>query len=247
MQPVKVIVLAAGQGKRIRTEGVDLPKVLRRANGKPLLAYVLEALDFAKADDTIIVVGYQKERVIEEFSGYRYAVQSEQKGTGHAALCGAELLTDYTGAVLICCGDMPLVSRETYRELLNRHFADGNDCTMLTGSSEVPLPYGRVLRDENGEFLRIVENGDCTAEQLNIRELNAGVYIFSLPRLIPALHALRTNNNQGELYLTDAPTIIAERGGKVGTCNMELGNQIVGVNNVEQLELVERILQQRAR
>ena len=153
-----------------------------------------------------------------------------------------EALDGYDGAVLVCCGDMPLITRETYEALVKTHFEEGNVCTMLTGTSAEKLPYGRVLRDENGAFLRIVEEKDCTPEQKKIDELNSGVYVFDAQKLLPALSRLKNNNSQGEYYLTDVPYVLQAQGDKIGICKRELGYEIIGVNTVEQLEQVEKIL-----
>ena len=245
MENIKAVVLAAGKGTRLQTEGIDLPKVMRQALGKPLLHYVLEGLGFINKEDITIVVGYKKEKVTEYFSGYGFAVQAEQLGTGHAVMSAKEALEGYDGAVLVCCGDMPLITRETYEALAKTHFEEGNACTMLTGTSAEKLPYGRVLRDEKGDFLRIVEEKDCTPEQKNIDELNSGVYVFDAKKLVPALSQLKNNNSQGEYYLTDVPYVLQAQGDKIGICKRNLGYEIIGVNTVEQLSQVESILKSK--
>lgn len=244
-KPLKAIVLAAGKGTRMRTDGSDLPKVMRLACGKPLLHYVLAALDFIPSEDTVIVVGYQKERVMEGFPGYCFAEQKQQLGTGHAVMSAFTALPDFDGDVLICCGDMPLIQRRTYEALVERHRASGGVCTMLTGTSDLDLPYGRVERDGAGNFLHIVEQKDCTSEQLAIRELNAGVYVFDAGALRGALAQLQNNNASGEYYLTDAPDLLRQDGCTLGVCKLELGNEIIGVNTPDQLEEVEAALLKR--
>ncbi len=241
-KPLKAIVLAAGKGTRMRTDGCDLPKVMRLANGKPLLHYVLSALDFIAPSDTIVVVGYKKEYVMDAFSEYTFAVQDQQLGTGHAVQCAFDTLSDFDGDVLICCGDMPLIKESTYKALVETHRASNNACTMLTGTASADLPYGRVLRDENGNFLHIVEQKDCTPEQLLIKELNAGVYVFDAASLRDALHQLKNNNASGEYYLTDAPAHIRAAGKTLGICKLSLGNEIIGVNTPDQLAEVEAAL-----
>lgn len=239
---LKAVVLAAGKGTRLRTEGCDLPKVMRQALGKPLLYYVLDALSFIEKEDAIIVVGYQKEKVMEYFGGYEFAEQKEQLGTGHAVMSAADALQGYDGAVLVCCGDMPIIKKETYMALAETHFSEGNDCTMLTGTSDEALPYGRVVRDENGGFLKIIEEKDCTPEEKKIEELNSGVYIFNSKKLLPALSKLKNNNSQGEYYLTDVPYVLQAQGDRIGICKRNLGSEIIGVNTPEQLAQVEQLL-----
>ena len=239
---LKAVVLAAGKGTRLQTDGSTLPKVMRLANGEPLLAHVLSALDFIAPEDIVLVVGYKKECVLDAFKNYPSAVQTEQLGTGHAVMAAFETLGDFDGDVLICCGDMPLIKKETYRALAEEHVRAGNDCTILTGTSSEDLPYGRVLRDANGVFTGMVEDKDATPEQKAIRELNSGVYVFKAAKLRAVLSELRSDNAQGEYYLTDAPVLMQKRGGKIGVCCRELGYEIIGVNTPEQLAQVESLL-----
>ncbi len=239
---LKAVVLAAGKGTRLQTEGSTLPKVMRIAAGKPLLAHVLSALDFIPSKDCIIVVGYQKESVIDAFSEYSFAEQKEQLGTGHAVMAAFSQLEGYNGQLLVCCGDMPLIKRETYRALIDAHNASDNVCTILSGTSELNLPYGRILRDGNGEFCCMVEDKDATPEQKNIKELNSGVYVFDAAALRSVLTELRSDNSQGEYYLTDAPLLLKRKGHKIGVCFRELGYEIIGVNTPEQLRQTEEIL-----
>lgn len=242
MKQVKAVVLAAGKGTRLHSEAYHLPKVLREANGMPLLHYVLEALSFLEKKDIILVVGYMREQVMERFPGYSYAVQEPQNGTGHAVQCAQEYLKNFDGTVLVCCGDMPLLQKETYQALLREHEKNGCPCTFLTGTSDLDLPYGRILRDEAGHFLRVLEDSDCTPEQKKIRELNAGVYAFDCKELLACLELLTNDNAQCEYYLTDVPELMRKRGGGIGLCSVDLGMQIIGVNTPEQLQMVEEYL-----
>lgn len=239
-KPLKAIVLAAGQGKRLLSEQHDAPKVMRLADGRPLLSYVLSALDFLPPEDIVIVVGYKREQVIEAFPGYSFAVQEEQLGTGHAVMSALETLPDFHGSLLVCCGDMPLIKRETYSELVRQH--GGDDCTILSGESDAGLTYGRIVRGPNGEFVKIVEDKDCSPEEKAITELNSGVYVLSADPLRLVLPELRQDNAQREYYLTDVPELELKKGMKVGVCRLYLGEQLIGVNTPEQLEQVEGLL-----
>lgn len=239
---IKAVVLAAGKGTRMQTDGCDLPKVMRLVLGRPLLGYVLSALDFIPPEDIIAVVGYKKEQIISAFGGYVFAEQTEQLGTGHAVMSALTALDGFEGDILVCCGDMPLIKKETYEALVNAHRSGGYACTMLTGTSDADLPYGRVQRDSEGNFLRVIEDRDCTPEQKKIRELNSGVYVFESSALRQALGQLSCNNAQGEYYLTDVPEFIMAKGMPVGVCCRELGLEIIGVNTPEQLREVERVL-----
>lgn len=238
----KAIVLAAGKGTRMMSEANHMPKVLRQACGKPLLHYVLQALQFIPVEDTVLVAGYQKELVFEAFPAYPRAVQEPQLGTGHAVMCAREHLEHFDGTVLVCYGDMPLLKQEVYQGLLDFHAKSGASCTMLSGTCEEYLPYGRVLRDENGDFLRIVEDRDCTPEQKAIRELNVGIYAFDCQQLLESLNSLRNNNAQSEYYLTDVPEILRNKGQRVAVYTAALNEQIIGVNTPEQLAMTERFL-----
>jgi len=238
----KAVVLAAGKGTRMMSEACNLPKVLRQACGKPLLHYVLKALDFIPVSDTVLVAGYMRERVFEAFPDYPRAVQDPQLGTGHAVQCARDHLKNFDGTVLVCYGDMPLLKKEVYQGLLKFHAEHGAACTMLSGTCEENLPYGRVLRDENGDFLRIVEDRDCTPAQKAIRELNVGIYAFDCKALLESLDELRNDNAQSEYYLTDVPAILRAKGRRVAVYTAELNEQILGVNTPEQLALTERYL-----
>ena len=149
------------------------------------------------------------------------------------------------GSVLVCYGDMPLMRRATYESLIETHKREGNDCTLLSAVSDEELPYGRIVRDENGTFTHIVEDKDCTPEEKAIRELNVGVYVFQAAALWEAIDQLKPNNAQGEYYLTDAPAYILAKGGKVNACPTCTPQEMLGVNTVEQLEQVEHIVQAR--
>ena len=239
---VKALVLAAGKGTRLQTEGIDLPKVMRLADGKPLLHYVLSALDFLPPEDVILVVGWKKEAVLEAYPQYPHAVQAEQHGTGHAVQCAAHLLEGFQGHVIICCGDAPLMREETFQALADTHLREGNACTLLSAVLPEGGNYGRILRDADGSFRAIVEDKDCTPEQKQIREVNTGTYVFHVPELLSSLGRLKNDNAQGELYLTDVPAFIKEAGGRVGLCDTCSPDEMLGVNTVEQLQEVEAIL-----
>ena len=242
---MKAIILAAGKGKRLHSEQFTAPKVLREANGRPLLSYVVENLDFIpNKKDIVIVAGYRKEMVMEAFQGgYTFAIQEEQLGTGHAVNCAKDVLADYDGPVLVCYGDMPLFKKETYQNLVKLHNEEGNDCTILTGVSNRDLAYGRIIRDEDGNFTGVVEDKDCTPEQKKINELNVGIYVFDSKKLFACLKELKNSNAQGEYYLTDVPTIMMSKGYQIGTYTTHDDTEILGVNTPEDLALCEEILE----
>lgn len=242
MEPIKALVLAAGKGTRLQTEGIDLPKVLRQADGKPLLHYVLNSLSFLPPEDVILVVGWKKETVLAAFPQYPHAVQEELNGTGGAVQFAAPLLKDCPGHLIVCCGDAPLMKQETFQALVRTHLEQGNECTMLSARLPEGGSYGRVLREADGTFQRIVEARDCTPEQAAVTEVNTGTYVFHIPALLSVLDQLSKDNAQGELYLTDVPALLKARGQRVGLCDTCSPNEMLGVNTVEQLAQVETLL-----
>lgn len=246
MTNMKALVLAAGKGTRLQTEGIDLPKVMRLADGKPLLHYVVESLSFLPPEDIILVVGWKKEAVLSAFPQYPHAVQEQLNGTGGAVQYAAPLLEGYEGHLIICCGDTPLMSQKTFQALAKTHLEEGNACTMLSARLPEGGSYGRVLREEDGSFQRIVEARDCTPEQAAVTEVNTGTYVFHVPALLSVLNELNQDNAQGELYLTDVPALLKARGLRVGLCDTCSPDEMLGVNTVEQLQQVEDLLRREA-
>ena len=239
---MKAIILAAGKGKRLLSETMNMPKVLRLAAGKPLIGHVLSNIDFIEEKDITIVAGYKREMVFETLGDkYNYAVQEEQKGTGHAVMMAKEAFEGYTGDVIVLYGDMPLFKKETYKNLIEAHQNSGADCTILTAITDDKLAYGRIIR-ENGEVVDIVEEKDCTPEQKDIKELNVGVYVFKADVLFSNLDKIKNNNAQGEYYLTDVPKILIGEGKKIASFSTTDSLEILGVNTPEDLELCEKVL-----
>lgn len=235
----RALVLGAGKGKRLGSEALQIPKVLRLANGRPLLSYVLDALDFIPQENICLVVGFQGDTVLATVDSHHpYVYQREQLGTGHAVAQAREWISQGSGPVLCCYGDMPLITKETYRNMLALHEAEGNDCTLLAYKTDLDLAYGRILRDERGHFVSVVEDKDCTPEQKQIHEYNAGVYVFEPEALLKGLERLNNRNQQGEYYLTDVPGFLK----KVDVYTCDGRYEGLGVNTVEDLEMVSRCL-----
>ena len=244
---MKAVILGAGKGKRLLSEKHDLPKVMRLADGKPILFHVLENVKFC--DEIIIVVGYKKEKVMSAAGpGYTYVDQVEMKGTGHAVAVTKEALTGYKGPVLLAFGDMPLFRESTYRNMFEVHARENADCTNLTcvypKGEELPH-YGRIIRDDKGEFLEVREHRDCNDEQKKIRETNVGVMVCNAPDMYEYLSKLDCNNAQGEYYLTDLPRLMKQNGRKVIMKTIYDTSEVVGANTPEELEQIERILRER--
>ena len=243
---MKLIILAAGQGKRLGCEQSLVPKVMRTAHGKPLLKYVLEAADFFPESDIWAVVGFMKETVTDAFPGINYAVQNERLGTGHAVMCAAEAKGDIDGDVMVINGDMPLFRRETLAEIAKKHAESGADCTLAAfeAKGEIP-PFGHIVTDKDGFVKAIVEHKDATEEQKQIRLLNAGLYVFRARALFDALPKLGKSKASGEYYLTEVPAILQAAGGKTAVYVIEDETETLGVNTAEDLAAVEKALEER--
>jgi len=245
---MKAIVLGAGKGKRLLSEEYDIPKVMRLADGKPLLFYVLESLHFC--DEVIIVVGYKKEKVIEAAGpGYKYVDQIEMKGTGHAVAVTKNALEGYDGPVLLVFGDMPMFRASTYKKMFEIHDKTGADCTNLTCTypKDEYLPhYGRIIRDENGGFLAVKEHRDCSNEEKLIRETNVGVMVCNAPEMYKYLAMLDCNNIQGEYYLTELPRVMSENGKNVVIHSITDIDEAMGANTPGDLDNIIRVLRKRS-
>ncbi|MBR4332881.1 MAG: NTP transferase domain-containing protein [Clostridia bacterium] len=243
---MRVIIPSAGKGRRLGTRDGEPPKVLHRVCGRPLLEIVLSQVDFIPDEDIYIVVGYQKEKVMQAFgSRYHYVEQNEQLGTGHAVRMCEPWFRDYDGTVLVTFGDMPLFRREILKKICAFHEARQADCTLLTAENPA-LPYwARIVRDKAGRFSRIAEAKDCTPEEKNIRELFSGVLVFNSRSLFRFLPEIGNSNAQGEYYLTEVPELMARRGLRVETLMDDDGDDLRGVNTQEDLAWVEQVMRQR--
>ena len=243
---MRAIIPAAGKGSRLKSQEEDLPKVLHRVCGKPLLEVVLSQVDFIPDEEIYIVVGFEKEKVIRAFgSRYHYVVQSEQLGTGHAVLMCEPWFREYDGTVLVTFGDMPLFRREILQKICAFHEARQADCTLLTAENPALPDWARIVRDEAGRFARIVEGRDCTPEEKKIRELFSGVLVFNSRSLFQFLPEIGNNNVQKEYYLTEVPELMNRRGLKVEIFMTDDGDDLRGVNTQEDVALVEQVMRRR--
>jgi len=241
VSPFTAVVLAAGLGKRMNS---DLPKVLHPALGKPLLLHVLGQLDPLKPRLTVVVVGHRAPLVREALRGrdVSFAEQTPQLGTGHAVQMAWPAIEKGPETLLVLAGDMPLIRTATLSRLLERHEREGNGVTFLSGVLEDPSGYGRVIRDGRDEFVKIVEERDSTPGERAVAEVNSGIYCFSREPLREALGFLRADNRQQEYYLTDTLSFIKAQGGRIGVERASDSRELFGVNNPEQLEMVEEAL-----
>jgi bifunctional UDP-N-acetylglucosamine pyrophosphorylase / glucosamine-1-phosphate N-acetyltransferase len=239
------IILAAGQGKRMKSEKA---KVLHEVCGQPMIRYVVDAARGAGAKTIVVVVGYAAEQ-IREYLGDEpdilFATQSEQLGTGHAVKICRPLLAGYHGPVLVLVGDEPLLRPQPLADLLERRHHDQAACLLGTAVMDDPMGFGRILRDSAGRFLRIVEERDCTPEERALSEVNPSCYVFELPGLWDALDQIGTSNSQGEYYLTDAPEHLKSMGRKVVALNVLRADDVIGVNTRQHLAQAGAIMQSR--
>ena len=236
-----VIVLAAGKGTRMKS---PIAKVLHPIKNQPLLYYVLESLVPLNPDFSILVVGFQSEVVKESFSdrGLIFVEQKEQLGTGHAAQQAKLALHDFSGDVLVVCGDMPLIKSQTLADLVEKHREKKSACTVLTLKSSEKKDFGLVIRDEKGLVSKIVEYKDASEDQKKVDEFNSGVYCFDKYLFLKVLDGIDDNNIQKEYYLTDTIEYIVSNGFLVESLQITDNTQLLGINTQEDLSLAEKIL-----
>lgn len=240
MAEVKVIILAAGHGKRMKSK---LPKVILPVCGVPMVQYVIwEALKLTPSKP-IVVVGYQGEKVTALIGDeVEYAWQGEQLGTGHAVKVACEQLSDFAGDILVLYGDTPFISASSLQALLNQHRAQRVAATVLTAELENPTGYGRILRTPDDRIAGIIEDQDASVEQKLIQEVNTGIYCFSFRELVTALSGLQPKNAQGEYYITDVLSILAQQGKSLQAVKCGNSDEIMGPNDRRALAETERVM-----
>ena len=238
-----VAVLAAGKGTRMKS---NLPKVLQPLAGATLVERVLASARNLKPERRLLIVGHQAERVEQQLSavgGLEFVLQQPQNGTGHAVQQLLEPLNNFEGELLVLNGDVPLLRAETIDQLVSTHRSSGAQVTLLTARLEDPTGYGRVFADEQGAVSSIIEHRDCSEEQRRNNLTNAGIYCFNWTALAEVLPQLSTDNDQGELYLTDTVAMLAK------AMHVEVADpdEVNGINNRQQLAQCETMLQERLR
>ncbi|MDR5709981.1 MAG: bifunctional UDP-N-acetylglucosamine diphosphorylase/glucosamine-1-phosphate N-acetyltransferase GlmU [Armatimonadota bacterium] len=240
---VAAVVLAAGQGKRMRSR---LPKVLHPLCGRPLLLYVLEALQPLVQGPLVVVVGEGAERVRAVLpDGVSVAVQDRPLGTGHAVACALPHLEGLEGPVIVAYGDIPLVRTATFRLLVERHAQEGNAATLVSARVPDPTGYGRVIRRADGTLDRVVEEADATPEERAVLEVNTGLGCFEVKALREVLPRIRADNAQGEYYLTDAFRLLREGGSRVGILQVREAEEVMGINTRKELAQAEAEMRRR--
>ena len=238
-----VAVLAAGKGTRMKS---NLPKVLQPLAGATLVERVLASARNLRPERRLLIVGHQAERVEQQLStvgGLEFVLQQPQNGTGHAVQQLLDPLANFEGELLVLNGDVPLLRAETIDQLVSTHRSSGAQVTLLTARLDDPTGYGRVFADEQGAVSSIIEHRDCSEEQRRNNLTNAGIYCFNWTALAEVLPKLSTDNDQGELYLTDTVAMLTK------AMHVEVADpdEVNGINNRQQLAQCETMLQERLR
>ena len=236
-RPLTICILAAGKGNRMKSA---IPKVLHEINGKPMIHHVLNTAKKLRPEKIIIVVGFKKELVINSTKDFRvsFATQNEQKGTAHAVQqCNMEL-NNFKGNLLVLSGDVPLITQNTLITLIETHNNENSKGSILSTYFNNPFGYGRIIRDENNNFKKIVEHKDANDKELNITEINSGTYIFDCETLFKKINLIKNNNSQSEYYLTDIFDYLQRE--DISVVLTKKNQEIYGINTIEQLNELEK-------
>lgn len=242
-----IVILAAGLGKRMKS---GKAKVLHEILGKPMIMYVVETANRIAGNNVVLVIGNQADKVremVSESAEVIFALQKDQLGTGHAVSCALPYLPDNTQEVVVLCGDVPLLTFETVMRLIKDHVKAKRDISLLAVEIDNPKGYGRVLFDKNRNVSGIVEEADASAEQKRIKTINTGIYCIKKEFLFDSLQKVKSDNVQGEFYLTDIVKIGYREGKVVGVIIGGDGEETMGVNNRHDLMTVENIMRNRLR
>lgn len=242
---IKSVILAAGKGTRMKS---NLPKVLHEILGKALVGYVLDSVKHI-TNENFVIVGHHAEEVekyvISHYENAKTVLQSPQLGTGHAVSMICPMLENYSGQVLILCGDTPLITEDTLKKFVEYHKENKSDITVMSAIFENPTNYGRIIRDTDNSLKCIIEEKDATLEQKAIKEVNAGIYCINWAKVKSAFSQLTSNNAQGEYYLTDIIEWGKKHGLSVNAYIMENNIETFGINSRVQLAEALKLLQKR--
>lgn len=241
---VAAIILAAGKGKRMKS---DLPKVLHTINGRPMVLRVIDAVRSVGPERIVLVTGYGADRVEAAVSAdpdgetVEFVRQHEQLGTGHAVIQTETTLSGYDGDILVLNGDVPGLSMDTLRALLDFHHTQGAAATVVTAELDDPGGYGRIVRSSDGYLQRIVEHRDADDNERAIREINSGLFCFDARSLFGALKQTNRKNAQNEFYLTDVIAVLNAAGKRVSAFLAPDSREILGVNDVDELATLRKL------
>ncbi len=247
---LSIVVLAAGQGKRMLDPSKS--KVMVLLNGKPLIEYVI-ATAIQISNNICIIVGYQKQSVIEFIDSLNEEIKSlisiveqkEQLGTGHAVAQTEPNLKDFNGNILILCGDVPNLSTKTLQDFIDKHKNSGADVSVLSTIAENPYGYGRIIRNSDNQFVKITEEKDADSDEKKVSEINSGVYLIKSDLLFSSLKKVSNSNVQGEYYLTDIIEILRKEGASVHAFALADFGELLGVNSPEDLKKAEEYLKNK--
>ncbi len=245
MGHITALILAAGEGKRMRT---DKAKVIHQVNGRAMIEWVYEAARDAGIEQCVAIVGHKAEQVME-YMGDRveYVLQEQRLGTGHAVMQAHRYFSGSDSSIVVLCGDAPLISARTIKNAIE-YMKDGNyKAVVLTADVPDPHGYGRIVRDEQGSFKKIVEHRDASEKEKAIREINSGMYVFSSGELAQTLPLIKNDNDQGEYYLTDILEIMLQKGYRIGAYKIEDSDEVLGVNDQLQLQQASVILKKKGK
>jgi len=243
-QSLTVLILAAGLGTRMKS---NRAKVLHELGGRPVIAYVVRAAQSLNPEKIYVIVGHQADEVeravsTEAADSAGFVTQTEQRGTGDAVMAAEAALQNSDSVVLVLSGDVPLIRETTLSEFVADHRSSGAACSLLSVRLENPTGYGRVIRDDRNQFVRIVEQKDASPEELKTKEINAGIYCFNARQLFQALKRVEPTNKQGEYYLTDVPQILLADGGKVNVYLHNDAREVSGINTRAELAEFENLI-----
>ena len=238
----KAIILAAGKGTRMKSK---YPKVIHKVCGKEMVNHVISVSKKSGVSEIVAILGHESEIVKSKLpKDTMIAMQTQQLGTGHAVIMAKEYIKD-EDTIVVLCGDTPLVKEETLKKLFEYHIQNKYHATVLTTEIENPTGYGRIIRDENNDLLRIVEQKDANEQEKLAKEINSGIYCFNGKTLRESLELIDNNNAQGEYYLTDTIKIMRDNGHKVGAFNGSTIEELMGVNSRVELSKAENIMRLR--
>jgi len=242
---VAVIILAAGMGTRMKSTKA---KVLHKVLGKPMILYVVETAKKVAGNNVILVIGHQADmvkRIVSEKANVRYAYQDKQLGTGHAVSCALPLIPEDCEEVVILCGDVPLLTADTVIDLVDDHVKTERDVSLLAVEKDTPKGYGRVLYDNKGHVSKIVEEADASEEQKQIKMINTGIYCVKKNFLIDTVGKIKSNNAQGEFYLTDIVELGNLRKKPVGAIVGNEDEEFFGINSKKDFKEAEKMMENR--
>ncbi|MFA5644860.1 MAG: NTP transferase domain-containing protein [Candidatus Ratteibacteria bacterium] len=243
-EPLGIVILAAGKGKRL---GGQKQKTIQKLQNKSLLHYLFDTILQLHPEKIVVVVGHKKEDVIEELKGFPviFVEQTELAGTGNAVLITRLAFENFSGTILVMCGDTPFLSTETLRNLRTTHINSNASCTILTAKVEEPKGYGRIARNDLGGIVRIVEELNATEKEREINEINTGVYLFKAQDLFFFLPQIERNPLKQEYYLTDIVELMSNAGKTITTCITSSPEETLGINTLEDLQKAETYLRKK--